>query len=132
MTQAIRRGDIYHRYFQTTTPPKYKFFVVVGEDSDNVVGYFFVNSNINKYVAMREEMFALQMPIKADDYPFLDYASFVAGHQLYRLSKSTLLQELIDGRSRFKGRLKAEDLSALLDRALESPLFSEQEKRFFK
>ena len=45
--KAVRRGDIFHRFFQTTTPPKNKFFVIVGEDVNNYVGYFFINSNIN-------------------------------------------------------------------------------------
>lgn len=40
MQKAINRGDIYHRFFTTTIPPKDKFFVIIGEDEKNYVGYY--------------------------------------------------------------------------------------------
>lgn len=130
--QAIRRGDIYHRHFSTTIPPKDKFFVIVGEDETHYVGYFFVNSNINNFVARNEKMVAMQLPIKPSDYPFLTHLSFVAGHQLSVLPKSDLIRELQSGRAQYKGRMSSEDMEMLLSAALQSPLFSEKEKNYFR
>ena len=130
--QAIRRGDIFHRYFTTTTPPKDKFFVVVGEDEGYYVGYFFINSNINDYALRNDMMRAMQLPIKPSDYPFLSHLSFVAGHQLSKLSKRELLRELYSGKAQYKGRLSDWDMEMLLGAALNSPLFSEREKEFFR
>lgn len=130
--QAIRRGDIFHRHFTTTIPPKDKFFVVVGEDSTHLVGYFFVNSNINNFVARNSRMMAMQLPIKPSDYPFLTHLSFVAGHQLAVLSKNELLEEISNGKAQYKGRMNDDDMRMLLSAALQSPLFSEKEKNYFR
>lgn len=71
MQKAINRGDIYHRFFITTIPPKDKFFVIIGEDEKNYVGYFFINSNIPRCVVQNEEKYSMQFPIKTSDYSFL-------------------------------------------------------------
>lgn len=129
---AVNRGDIYHRYFTTTNPPKYKFFVIVGEDDENYVGYFFINSNINRFIAKDEEMYNMQMPVKPEDYPFLSHMSFVACHELSILKKNTLIHELSTGTTQMKGKMRNEDMTMLLDAALNSPLFSEKEKEYFQ
>ena len=130
--KAVNRGDIYHRYFSTTIPPKNKFFVIVGEDNDCYLGYFFINSNINSYVARNEEMCNMQLPVKPTDYPFLTHVSFIDGHALSILRKSDLIDELSDGKAQYKGRLSDDDIAMLLDAALSSPLFSRKEKEYFK
>lgn len=130
--QAIRRGDIYHRFFTTTQPPKDKFFVIVGEDAKCYVGYFFINSNINAFVQRSEAMQNMQFPLKPSDYPFLSHLSFVAGHQLAKLPKDELLQELYSGEAQYKGRMSESDIELLLNAARNSPLFSEREKEFFR
>lgn len=129
---AAKRGDIFHRYFSTTKPPKYKFFVIIGEDEDKYVGYFFINSNINDYIRRNDEMFNMQMPIKPNDYEFLDHLSFIDAHELSILKKSDLIKELSVGTTQMKGHLNADDLDRLLDAALVSPLFSEREKDYFR
>lgn len=130
--KAVNRGDIYHRYFSTTTPPKNKFFIVIGENENSYVGYFFINSNVNSFIARNENMNNMQMPIKPADYPFLDHVSFIDGHALSILKKTDLIEELSKGEAQFKGRLSEEDITMLLDAALSSPLFSRKEKEFFK
>lgn len=129
--KAVRRGDIFHRFFQTTKPPKSKFFVIVGEDEDNYVGYFFINSNINRFVARNEDMNNMQLPIKPEDYSFLTHLSFIDAHELSILKKSDLLNELSNGITQMKERLKQADLEMLLDAAKNSPLFSAKEKVYF-
>lgn len=130
--KAVNRGDIYHRFFSTTIPPKNKFFVVVGEDKDCYVGYFFINSNVNSHIARNDDMNNMQMPIKPTDYPFLGHLSFIAGHSLSVLRKADLIEELSNGKAQYKGHLTDEDVTMLLDCALSSPLFSRKEKEYFK
>lgn len=130
--KAVKRGDIYHRYFTTTKPPKNKFFVIVGEDAENYVGYFFINTDINPFIERHKEMFDMQMPIKCADYAFLDHQSYVAGHELSLLRKTDLIDELSTGTTKMKGRMKDDDMEMLLDAALRSPLFSQREKEYFK
>lgn len=130
--KAVRRGDVFHRFFKTTTPPKNKFFVIVGEDKNNYVGYFFINSNINNYVIRNEEMNNMQMPIKPEDYPFLTHLSFIGGHELSTLPKKVLITELSNGTTQLKGRMRKEDLDMLLEAAKTSTLFSAKEKAFFQ
>lgn len=130
--QAIKRGDIYHRFFTTTQPPKDKFFVIVGEDAEYFIGYFFINSTINAFIQRHETMWTMQFPLKPSDYPFLSHLSFVAGHQLAKLPKEELLQELYSGKAQYKGRMSEGDMGLLLNAARNSPLFSEREKEFFR
>lgn len=130
--KAAKRGDIFLRHFTSTKPPKDKFFVVIGEDESGLVGFFFINSNINQFVQRHKLMLDMQMPIKPENYGFLKYFSYVAGHELAYISKELLISELESGRMQMKGRLTETDLDMLLDAALESPLFSEHEKQFFK
>lgn len=130
--RAVRRGDIYHRHFASTNPPKDKFFVIIGEDERNYLGYFFINSNINNFVLRNEAMVNMQLPIKPSDYPFLTHQSFIAGHQLATLNKDDLIRELSTGVTQYKGRMQANDMQMLLDAALASPIFSPREKNFFK
>lgn len=129
--RAVKRGDIYHRYFETTKPPKYKFFVVVGEDQDSFIGYFFINSNINKYIERNQEMFNMQLSISPDKYSFLNHLSFIDGHALSKLPKNKIIQELSEGKTIYKGVMLKEDIDILLKAALESPLFTQAEKKYF-
>lgn len=130
--KAVTRGDIYHRYFTTTKPPKYKFVIIIGEDEKDYAGYFFINSNENKYVAQNKDMHNMQMPLKPEDYRFLDHVSFVAGHELSKIPKSDLIDELSRNVTQFKGRMFDDDMERLLDAARNSPLFSPFEKDYFK
>lgn len=129
---AIKRGDIYHRYFTTTKPPKYKFFVIVGEDEDSYVGYFFINSAINSAILRNQRMLDMQMPISPTTYPFLDHSSFIAGHQLSKIRKNDLIVELYEGTASYKGKMTKDDMSLLLKAALQSPLFSAKDKKYFE
>jgi len=126
--KEICRGTILHRLFQTTIPPKPKFFIVVGESETHVVGYFFINSKINGFVQRNKALFEMQMPIKRADYPFLRYDSFVGAHELNKIDNSALSSELSTGETTIKGCMKFEDMDRLLEAARASDLFSQYEK----
>ena len=113
--------------FETTTPPKPKFFVIIGESETHVIGYFFINSNINNYV-QRRKFYDMQMPIKRNEYSFLKYDSFIGAHELNMIDKSLLAEELASGETSIKGCLNIEDMDRLLEAAKASDLFSPYEK----
>lgn len=116
--KAVNRGDIYHRFFNTTKPPKSKFFVIIGEDENNYVGYFFINSNISHFIDSNPDKQDMQFSIKPDNYDFLTHLSFIAGHELLRLKKTDLIYELSQGITQFKGRISDSDMEMLLDAAM--------------
>lgn len=132
MLTDISRGTVLHRWFDTTRPPKNKFFVIIGEDDDNIIGFFFVNSKINDFIKKRPELFDMQMPVKASDYTFLKYDSFIAAHALSKMKKETLCAEVKKGETIIKGRLTDQDITLLLNAVRNSKLFSPAERnRFF-
>lgn len=128
----FHQGEIYHRHFTTTVPPKDKFFVVMGIKDDKVIGYFFINSNINPCVSIDTEKVKLQLPVFPKDYPFLTHQSFIAGEVLSVLDKSVLENEIRNGRAKYKGKLKRQDLDLLLMIIFKSSLYDDRQKKFFK
>ena len=92
--KGICRGAILHRMFETTIPPKPKFFVVIGESETHIIGYFFINSNINNYIRREPDFYNMQMPIKRSEYPFLRYDSFIAAHEFTELDNPFLFEDL--------------------------------------
>lgn len=133
MKDIVRRGTVLHRMFETTIPPKSKFFVVVGESETHLVGFFFVNSGINQYVQRNQAYFDMQMSIKQSIYQFLKYDSFIGAHELKMIDKSILMTELKTGKTTIKGYLTREDMEMLLNAVRNSQLFSKVEKdTFFK
>ena len=74
---GIQRGTILH-----STLFEYidhgKFFVIVGVTKDYVAGFFFVNSNINKYIWSKPEQLAMQCVLRHSNYDFLNYDSFLS------------------------------------------------------
>ncbi len=128
----LKRGDILHRWFNDTTPPKNKFFVVMGEDENNIIGFFFINSDINNYIKRNQTLLDMQMSIKKVDYPFLTNSfSYICAHEIKPINKAILHDELESGTTERKGHLRDEDLSLLLDAVRDSKLFSKIEKETY-
>ena len=131
--KSIGRGSILHRWFLSTTPPKNKFFVVIGEDENRIIGYFFINSNVSKFISRNSRYLEMQMHIKRSDYPFLSHDSFIDAHELKYLDKADIMAELQSGKTTHKGTLADEDMERLLASLRESALYSKHIKeKFFK
>lgn len=127
----VGRGSILHRWFYNTTPPKNKFFVVIGEDENRIIGYFFINSNVSNFISRNSRFFEMQMHIKRSDYPFLSYDSFIDAHELKYLNKAEIMAELKSGKTIYKGTLANEDMERLLVSLRESTLYSKHIKEKF-
>ena len=129
----IKRGSIFHSC-EFKDIDHCKFFVIMGEDGDNYVGYFFINSNINPYIRKKTELFNMQVLIKRSDYEkILTHDSFIATHYINRIPKKKLSEQLDKGLTTYRGCLEKEDEERLLENLRNSDLYSDIEKEsFFK
>jgi hypothetical protein len=111
-----------------------KFFVLIGEGEDEVVGFFFINSSMSRYVEQVEDFMAMQMHIKRTCYPeFLTHDSFVSAHKMTKIHKGELIRQIQAGQARYCGELTQDDLAMLLSSVRNSVLFPESYKNtFFK
>ncbi len=128
---AITRGAILHGHFDNINHPK--FFVIIGENEEQLVGFFFINSNIHQSIKNKPAQFEMQMSIKKANYNFLKYDSFIGADRINTISKHKVAADILTKTTQIKGALTDEDLTILLDAIRESKLFSKVEKdTFFK
>lgn len=50
-----------------------KFFVVIGVSSDSVAGFFYINSEINRFINNKDEQLLMKYPLFQCDYNFLSH-----------------------------------------------------------
>lgn len=127
---TIRRGQIFHSTMFDDIDHG-KFFVVVGVTDEEVAGFFYINSNINSNVITKQEQYAMQYPILAQDYNFLKYDSYINATNIITRSKKELSESISAGRTSLIDSLKNKHLNELLKKVRESKLFSKVEKRNF-
>ena len=109
-----------------------KFFVVIGENKNEVVGSFFINSNIRNYLMNKPKLLDLQVGLGCSDYSFLTHNSYLDCSQIIRIDKNALSGDLASGNASYRGRLKQEDLDNVLDLVRSAEVFSPADKEFFK
>jgi hypothetical protein len=126
----IKRGSIFYSC-EFTNIEHGKFFVVIGEDNNNYVGFFFINSNININIQRIDKFFKMQMPVKKQDYSFLKYDSYIDAHAISLIRKDKLKEQISKKIVAFKNRLTKDDEILLLENLRNSDLYSEQEKNIF-
>ena len=127
---TIHRGTIIHSYGFTDIDHG-KFFVVIGVSGDSLVGFFFINSTINRMIFGKKRLLDMQYPMKQADYPFLRYDSFLCATNMMTIAKSTLATDIAEGTASIVGEMQAAHLSELLSAARESDLFTDHEKATF-
>lgn len=124
---TIHRGTIIHSYgFRGIDHGK--FFVVIGIDADCLVGFFFINSAINRMIFGKQRLLDMQYPMKQADYPFLRYDSFLCATNIMTIEKNSLTADIAEGTASIVGEMQAGHLSELLSAARESDLFTDYEK----
>lgn len=128
---SIGRGDIYH---SDNFPfiDHGKFFVVIGENAEEIVGSFFINSNIRNFLMTKPKLLALQVGLGYEEYPFLTRNSYLDCSQIIRISKRDLSADLESGVASYRGKLSAEDMDTVLELVRSSEVFSPAEKEFFR
>lgn len=108
-----------------------KFFVVIGVSADFLVGFFFINSGINKYLLDKPAQLGLQYPLRSADYSFLSHDSYIGGASLIRYRRDTLVAQLQSGTAKMVGTLMDRDMENLLQLCRDSKLYSVRDKRNF-
>lgn len=128
---CIKRGAILHSH-EFEGIDHGKFFVIVGEDKDDLYGFFFINSNINDYLRKRPTLYQMQVPLNCSNYAdILTHNSFLDCHAITHISKKKLKNQFGEGKAQYKGNLKEEDLDVVMRTVRESDLFSDYEKETF-
>ncbi len=125
---TIGRGDILHSTSFADIDHG-KFFVVIGVFEEYVAGFFYVNSNINKYIESKPEQFNMQYIIRPADYPFLKHDSFVSAVAIQKIELDTLVEDIMQGNAQIISSLKRKHIDELLDMVRKSKLFSAVEKK---
>jgi len=130
----IKRGTIFHSYGFEKKIGHGKFFVIIGEDEKNYVGYFFINSEINRNIGKNKDFFNMQMPIKRSSYPdFLIKDSWVDLHEITTIPKNELSEQINNNSAKYKGNLIKEDETLMLECLRSSDLYNEiQKDTYFK
>ena len=126
---AITRGTILHGSFDDIKHEK--FFIIIGENDNQLVGFFFINSEIHQTIKHKKEQFDMQMYIKRADYSFLDHDSFIGADKIRTINKDKIISDIAAKSTQIKGVLTDEDLNILLDAIRSSKLFSKIEKDTF-
>lgn len=125
---TIRRGQIFHSsIFQDINHGK--FFVVIGVTETEVAGFFYINSHVNTNVQKKPEQLEMQYLIKASDYPFLRYNSYINATNIITRSKHELSKSIEEGRTCLMSSLREDHLEDLLCRVRDSKLFSRIDKK---
>lgn len=127
---VIKRGQILHSE-NFVDIGHGKFFVIIGITDDSIVGFFFINSNVNKYLFNKPELLAMQYPMRKEDYGFLRYDSFLCATKILKLNKQDIVSGLQNGTVQIISQLIQEHLDDVLTMVRNSDLFKEREKRQF-
>ena len=124
---SIKRGTVFHStIFEEIDHGK--FFVVIGEANNELVGFFFINSWVNDFIQRKPEMAKLQFPIAQSDYSFLSHNSFLNCSTLTTIDKGRLSDSIASGETTIKGQLTHNDINTILCMVRGSKLFSKIEK----
>lgn len=126
----IYRGQILHSdIFENIDHAK--FFVVIGVSSDSIAGFFYINSEINRFINNKDEQLLMQYPLFQCDYSFLSHDSYICATNIVKLPKSIIVESIKSKRTKAVASLQPEHLEAILQKVRNSRLFSKKEKNEF-
>ena len=126
----VYRGQILHSdIFEKIDHAK--FFVMIGVSSDSVAGFFYINSEINRFINNKDEQLLMQYPLFQCDYSFLSHDSYICATNIVKLPKSIIVESIKSKRTKAVASLQPEHLEAILQKVRNSRLFSKKEKNEF-
>lgn len=108
-----------------------KMFVVMGVSEDSLIGFFFINSDINTHVINKPAQQELQYLIKESDYDFLDHDSYICASSLKHALLTDVENDFPSGEVRHIGVLNENDLNVLLEKLNNSSIYSARVKSMF-
>ena len=91
LEELVLRGQILHSdIFEDIDHAK--FFVVIGVSEDSVAGFFYINSEINRFINTKDEQLLMQYPLFKRDYKFLSHDSYICATNIVKLPKSVIVR----------------------------------------
>jgi hypothetical protein len=110
--RIIKIGTIIRTKVEDTKPPKYKYFIIIGQTEDCLsLASIYINSEINLKVNFCIELVNLHKPILCSMYKFLDKDSFVDCSKLIHRDKIEIETAIKNDPNIVKGELNEEDLN---------------------
>ena len=108
-------GSVIRCFVNDVTPPKEKYFVIIGTTSDKVlVGSIYINSVINPNRFNTAYLKSLHLPVLQADYSFLDHDSYIDCSEIYPKEYSIIAQQIKEDNGLVKGNLTPSDLNKVL------------------
>jgi hypothetical protein len=102
--EAIKVGSVIKLFCDFTKPPKDKRLIIISIDP--LIGFFIVNSLVNKFIKFNPVLHESQIPILSDEFSFLDHSSFVACHEvLFKFQYEEVEKQIKTDYNRFLGRI---------------------------
>ncbi|MEA2027688.1 MAG: hypothetical protein U9N49_01755 [Campylobacterota bacterium] len=128
----LTSGHILRFHVSNTNPPKIKFLLIIGSDSDKLlIAYLYINTNINFNVHHSSKLVDLQYELVADDENRLDYNSFVDCSSIYEANREKLKGLIIEDMDKFRGKISKNDLDTIITKIRESDLIDKITKKKF-
>lgn len=129
-SQIKRRCIFYHKFDKIDHS---KYCLIIGENEDDYIGLFFINSNINFKLNNKQVLLDLQYLLRKVDYNFLKYDSYLSCTEIKTISKSKLLNSIESKSTTLKGNLLSKHLDEIMTLVRNSKVFSKVEKEtYFK
>ena len=127
------RGSIFHGDREVFPAIDHgKFFAVIGEDGDELIGAFFINSEVNTNVIRTPEQHDLQIPIINSKYTFLSKdVSYLDCAYLVKIDKRSLKAYINSNKVTYRDSLDEVDAAYILEKLRASDLYTKAEKETF-
>ena len=113
------------KFPQKTKP---KFLVLIAED-DSEYWAFIANSEIHPFIRSREHLYRSQVAVDAASHTFLTHDSYLACHEILKLRREEVIQELISDTSSLKGNITVEIREQILAAIKSAITLTASEKR---
>jgi hypothetical protein len=128
----IQIGSVIRVFVKDTTPPKVKYFIVIGFSDDKVLlGTVFINSAINQNIFNTEYLKGLNIPLDAHIYNFIDHNSFVDCSDIKERSFVEIKQLLSNDPECSKGVVSEETMKIISTTLANASTISLSKKRKF-
>jgi hypothetical protein len=128
----IQVGSVIRVFVKDTTPPKVKYFIVIGFSEDNVLlGTVFINSAINQNIFHNEYLKGLNVPLDSQMYDFIDHNSFVDCSDIKERNLVEIKQLLSNDPECSKGVVSEETMKTISTTLASATTISLNKKRKF-
>ena len=98
----LQIGSVIFEKVDDTVPPKNKYYVVTGFTKDStLLSTVYINSKINTNIFHNTKLRDLNVEIKKEDNPFLDYDSYVDCSFLHEKNTNDVTALIKSGDTRF-------------------------------